>query len=48
MAFEILKETDRMSDNNNRESWVERHWSWLVILFGILFVLCIDNFNPRI
>jgi hypothetical protein len=30
------------------EHWLERHWSWLVILFGIIFVLCIDNFNPMI
>jgi hypothetical protein len=28
------------------ESWVERNWYWLVVLFGLIFVLCLDTFNP--
>lgn len=32
----------------SKESWVERHWSWLVILFGVIFVTCIDMFAPTL
>ena len=27
--------------------FIERHWSWLVILFGIFFVICVDTLNGR-
>ena len=30
------------------ESWVEKHWSWLVILFGIIFVTCINVWHPKL
>lgn len=29
-----------------KEFWVERHWSWLVILFAVMFVVWIDTFSP--
>ena len=32
----------------NKEPWVERHWSWLVILFGVIFVVCLDTFAPTL
>ncbi len=28
------------------EPWVERNWSWLVIAFGVAFVVWIDTFMP--
>ena len=34
--------------HSHTEPWVERNWSWLVIAFGIAFVLCIDNFMPTL
>jgi hypothetical protein len=37
-----------MSASNHTESWLERNWSWLVILFGVIFVLCIDFYAPTI
>ena len=36
-----------MSELGRREPWVERHWSWLVILFGVLFVTLLDSFAPK-
>ena len=35
-----------MSELGRKEPWVERHWSWLVILFGVLFVTLLDTFSP--
>ena len=30
----------------NREYWVERNWSWLVIGFGLAFIAWIDVWAP--
>jgi hypothetical protein len=30
-----------------RESWVDRWWTVLVILFGVLFVAVLVTFHPR-
>ena len=35
-----------MTSGEPTRSWVERHWYWLTILFGVIFVLCIDLFAP--
>ena len=35
-----------MESSEARASWVERNWSWLVILFGVLFVTLLDSFHP--
>ncbi len=35
-----------MSDLHKKEFWLERHWSWLVIAFGVLAVYFIDTFAP--
>jgi hypothetical protein len=35
-----------MSSTHHREHWLERNWSWLVILFGLIFIACIDLFFP--
>ena len=37
-----------MTSGEPTSSWLERHWYWLVIVFGIIFVLCIDLFMPAI
>ena len=31
----------------HKAPWVERHWYWLVIGFGIAFVTWIDSFHPN-
>ncbi len=31
-----------------RESWVDRYWTVLVILFGLIFVAVLVTFNPVI
>lgn len=30
----------------SRESWVDRYWPWLVILFGLIFVSVLVSFKP--
>ncbi|GEM_PF-1258340 len=37
-----------MSVKGESEFWLERNWSWVVIAFGVIFVLCIDNFSPAL
>jgi hypothetical protein len=37
-----------MSAKEHKVSFIERNWSWLVIIFGVIFVLCIDNFAPKL
>ena len=37
-----------MAHTVNKEHWIERNWSWLVIAFGVIFVMCIDNFAPTL
>jgi hypothetical protein len=37
-----------MSSSHQREHWLERNWSWLVILFGLILVISIDLFFPTI
>jgi hypothetical protein len=37
-----------MSSSHPREHWLERNWSWLVILFGLILVISIDLFFPTI
>ena len=36
-----------MEHSEAKQSWVERHWSWLVILFGALFITLLDTFAPK-
>ena len=35
-----------MSELGSSTSWLERHWYWLVIGFGLFFVACLDFFRP--
>lgn len=37
-----------MSLASERESWVDRWWPLLLILFGVIFVTCLVSFNPTI
>jgi steroid 5-alpha reductase family enzyme len=37
-----------MSLASERESWVDRWWPLLLILFGVIFVACLVSFNPAI
>jgi len=33
--------------SNTKESWLDRWWPLLVILYGVLFVTILDNFAPK-
>lgn len=35
-----------MSTSEEKDSWLERWWPLFVILYGVVFVLIIDNFAP--
>lgn len=35
-----------MSSSHEQESWFDRWWILLVILFGVLFVAFLDSFHP--
>jgi hypothetical protein len=35
-----------MSASESSESFLDRHWYWFVITFGVIFVACIDIFAP--
>jgi len=37
-----------MSESTHKVSWVERNWSWLVIAFGLILVVCIDVCAPTL
>jgi steroid 5-alpha reductase family enzyme len=37
-----------MSLASERESWVDRWWPLLLILFGVFFVACLVSFKPTI
>jgi hypothetical protein len=37
-----------MSNAVHSKSWVERNWYWLVISFGVLFVILLDSFAPTL
>lgn len=37
-----------MSSSHESESWLDRWWQLLVILFGLLFVLILVSFNPTV
>lgn len=37
-----------MSNSQHREHWLERNWSWFVILFGLILVASIDLFAPTL
>ena len=37
-----------MSLASERESWLDRWWQVLVILFGLIFVACLVSFKPGI
>ena len=37
-----------MSAPHQKEFWLERHWSWLVVAVGLVLVVCIDAFAPTI
>ena len=41
------KENFDMS-SSSIESWLDRWWPLLVILYGVLFVTILDNFSPTI
>ena len=36
-----------MSTPTHKEPWLTYNWPWLVILFGILFLILIIGFNPH-
>jgi hypothetical protein len=36
-----------MSLQTDRESWLDRHWYWLVIAVGVLFVSVLDSWHPK-
>jgi hypothetical protein len=31
----------------HKESWLDRHWYWLVIAVGVLFVSVLDSWHPK-
>ena len=33
--------------SHKKEHWLERNWSWLVIAYGVAFILCIDHWMPK-
>lgn len=35
-----------MSEHGSSESFLERHWPWLVIGFGLILVISIICFHP--
>ena len=35
-----------MTSGEPTSSWLERHWYWLTILFGLTLVIAIDLFSP--
>ena len=35
-----------MDVSGKKESLLERHWYWLVVLFGLIFAMCLDFFHP--
>jgi hypothetical protein len=35
-----------MSASNESAHWVERHWYWMVILYGLLFLTLLVSFAP--
>jgi steroid 5-alpha reductase family enzyme len=37
-----------MSLATKRESWVDRWWPLMLILFGVVFVACLVTFHPVI
>lgn len=37
-----------MSASSKRESWVDRWWPLLLILFGLVFVSALVTFHPTI
>jgi len=37
-----------MSAAGEKESWVDRYWQVLVILFGLIFVTVLVSFKPGI
>ncbi len=36
-----------MNSSSASESWLERWWPLLVILFGVIFVSVVVSFSPR-
>jgi len=43
-----VKEESAMSLATERESWVDRWWPLLLILFGVVFVSVLVSFHPAI
>lgn len=35
-----------MSGSRDSQSWLERHWYWVVIAFGVAFVMLLNFFHP--
>ncbi len=35
------------SPSHKSEAWIDRWWPLFVILFGVVFVLILDNFAPK-
>ena len=35
-----------MTSGEPTSSWIERHWYWLTIAFGLILVISIDLFAP--
>jgi hypothetical protein len=48
LGFEKRYEERFGMSGHSREPWLERNWSWVVILFGVIFVALIDTFAPTL
>lgn len=35
-----------MSSSHHKESWIDRWWILLIIIFGLLFIAMLDSFHP--
>lgn len=46
VGFESGPEEIGMSESGNSQSWLERHWYWIVIALGVIFVMCLNLFHP--
>ena len=51
MSATVHRDTDTQTGHEaqhkaaHKRHFLERNWAWLVILFGVLFVLCVDLLN---
>ena len=47
-SVRATKESAAMSSPEKSGSLLERHWYWLVILFGVICVYFLDTFAPTL